>query len=123
MTTTIPKFIGALNRYVTTHGKTINGEVVDASEYLTYAKNFFTMVLERHTYVTGDNSEWEHFGADNILDAERTNCNCETCNAYNMLKFAKALFITKGVLIMKHERKCAYCDCSYDYWFCYWNST
>ena len=94
--TTIPKFIGALNRYVTTHGKTIGGEVVDASEYLTYAKNFFTMVLERHTYVTGDNSEWEHFGADNILDAERTNCNCETCNAYNMLKFAKALFMATG---------------------------
>lgn len=94
--TTIPKFIGALNRYVTTHGKTINGEVVDASDYLTYAKNFFTMVLERHTYVTGDNSEWEHFGADYILDAERTNCNCETCNAYNMLKFAKALFMATG---------------------------
>ena len=94
--TTIPKFIGALNRYVTTHGKKINGEVVDASEYLTYARNFFTMVLERHTYVTGDNSEWEHFGQDNILDAERTNCNCETCNAYNMLKFAKALFMATG---------------------------
>lgn len=94
--TTIPKFIGALNRYVTTHGKTIDGEVVDASEYLTYAQNFFAMVLERHTYVTGDNSEWEHFGADNILDAERTNCNCETCNAYNMLKFAKALFMATG---------------------------
>ncbi|MBP3610264.1 MAG: glycoside hydrolase family 127 protein [Lachnospiraceae bacterium] len=94
--TTIPKFIGALNRYLTTHGKTINGEVVDASDYLTYARNFFTMVLERHTYVTGDNSEWEHFGADNILDAERTNCNCETCNAYNMLKFAKALYMATG---------------------------
>lgn len=94
--TTIPKFIGALNRYVTTHGQTISGEVVDASDYLDYARNFFTMVLERHTYVTGDNSEWEHFGADNILDAERTNCNCETCNAYNMLKFAKALFMATG---------------------------
>ena len=94
--TTIPKFIGALNRYVTTHGKTIGGEAVDASEYLIYAQNFFAMVLERHTYVTGDNSEWEHFGADNILDAERTNCNCETCNAYNMLKFAKALFMATG---------------------------
>ena len=94
--TTIPKFIGALNRYMTTHGKTINGEVVDASAYLEYAQIFFDMVLERHTYITGDNSEWEHFGSDYILDAERTNCNCETCNAYNMLKFAKALYMSTG---------------------------
>ena len=94
--TTIPKFIGALNRYMTTHGKTINGEVVDASAYLTYAQNFFANVIDRHTYVTGDNSEWEHFGSDYILDAERTNCNCETCNAYNMLKFAKTLYMATG---------------------------
>ena len=94
--TTIPKFIGALNRYVTTHGKTIQGEVVDSSKYLEYAQIFFDMVLERHTYITGDNSEWEHFGNDYILDAERTNCNCETCNAYNMLKFAKALYMATG---------------------------
>ncbi len=94
--TTIPKFMGALNRYVTTHDKTVNGEVVDASKYLEYAENFFAMVLENHTYITGDNSEWEHFGADNILDAERTNCNCETCNAYNMMKFAKALYMVTG---------------------------
>lgn len=100
--TTIPKFIGALNRYITTHGKTINGQMTDASDYLTYAQRFFDMVLERHTYITGDNSEWEHFGKDYILDAERTNCNCETCNAYNMLKFAKALYLATG--------NCAYLD-------------
>ncbi len=94
--TTIPKFMGALNRYVTTHGKTINGETVDASKYLEYAESFFDMVLNNHTYITGDNSEWEHFGADNVLDAERTNCNCETCNAYNMLKFSKALYMITG---------------------------
>jgi len=94
--TTIPKFIGALNRYITTNGKTIDGEVTDSSEYLEYAQIFFDMVLERHSYITGDNSEWEHFGSDYILDAERTNCNCETCNAYNMLKFAKALYMATG---------------------------
>ena len=94
--TTIPKFLGALNRYVTTNGKTINGEVVDASKYLEYAENFFDMVINNHTYITGDNSEWEHFGQDNILDAERTNCNCETCNAYNMLKLAKGLYMITG---------------------------
>ena len=94
--TTIPKFLGAINRYVTTNGKVINGEEVDASVYLTYAEKFFDMVLENHTYITGDNSEWEHFGADHVLDAERTNCNCETCNAYNMLKLAKALYMVTG---------------------------
>ena len=54
--TTIPKFIGALHRYLTCHGKTIGGEVVDAAKYLEYAKNFWDMVVERHTYVTGGNS-------------------------------------------------------------------
>ncbi len=94
--TTIPKFLGSLNRYTATHQKTIDGELVNSAAYLTYAQNFFHMVLNRHTYVTGDNSEWEHFGMDNILDAERTNCNCETCNAYNMLKLAKELFLATG---------------------------
>ncbi len=94
--TTIPKFLGALNRYVTTHGKTINGETVDAGEYLKYAEKFFDMVTEKHSYIIGDNSEWEHFGSDNVLDAERTNCNCETCNAYNMLKLAKTLYMITG---------------------------
>ncbi len=96
--TTIPKFIGALNRYVTCHGKTIAGEVVDATRYLEYAMHFWDMVVDKHTYVTGGNSEWEHFGRDFVLDKERTNCNCETCNIYNMLKFSKTLFcITKDV--------------------------
>ena len=94
--TTIPKFIGALNRYVACHGKVINGEKIDAAKYLDYAKNFWDMVVNKHTYVTGGNSEWEHFGRDYILDKERTNCNCETCNIYNMLKFSKTLFCITG---------------------------
>lgn len=94
--TTIPKFIGALNRYCTCHGKTIGGEKVDATKYLEYAKNFWDMVVEKHTYVTGGNSEWEHFGKDYILDKERTNCNCETCNIYNMLKYSRKLFCLTG---------------------------
>ncbi len=94
--TTIPKFLGALNRYVTTDGKTINGETVDASKYLEYAESFWEMVIERHTYITGANSEWEHFGKDYVLDAERTNCNCETCNVYNMLKLSRMLYEITG---------------------------
>ena len=94
--TTIPKFLGALNRYMTADGKTIGGEKVDASAYLKYAETFWDMVVEHHTYVTGGNSEWEHFGRDDVLDAERTNCNCETCNVYNMLKLSRALFEITG---------------------------
>ena len=94
--TTIPKILGALKRYLILHGETIDGERVDATRYLRVAEAFFRMVVERHTYVTGGNSEWEHFGADYILDAERTNCNCETCNVYNMLKLARLLFCVTG---------------------------
>ncbi len=86
--TTIPKFLGALNRYFTL------GE--EAAEYLEYVKAFWDMVVERHSYITGGNSEWEHFGEDNVLDMERTNCNNETCNTYNMLKMSRGLFMITG---------------------------
>ena len=97
--TTIPKIIGALNRYVTCHGKTVDGSVVDANEYLTVAENFWQYVIDHHTYITGGNSEWEHFGQDDVLDRERTNANCETCNTYNMLKLSRTLFS------VTHEKK------------------
>ncbi len=84
--TTIPKFMGALKRY------TVTGE----EAYLFYAERFWKLVTEQHTYITGGNSEWEHFGEDRILDKERTECNCETCNVYNMLKMTKLLFMITG---------------------------
>lgn len=90
--TTIPKFLGALNRYLIYR----KDDTVDADIYLQYAQAFWDMVVKNHTYITGGNSEWEHFGLDDILDAERTNCNCETCNAYNMLKLTKKLFMLTG---------------------------
>ncbi|MCR4642593.1 MAG: glycoside hydrolase family 127 protein [Lachnospiraceae bacterium] len=84
--TTIPKFLGALNRYVS----------VGDEAYLDYAKAFWDMVTQRHSYATGGNSEWEHFGEDYVLDAERTNCNNETCNTFNMLKLTRGLFMISG---------------------------
>lgn len=86
--TTIPKIIGALNRY----------KVLGKGEeyYLKAAQNFWDIVIDNHTYITGGNSEWEHFGEPDILDAERTNCNCETCNTYNMLKLTRELFKITG---------------------------
>ncbi len=85
--TTIPKFLGALNRYEVDNSET---------EYLEYAEAFWQMVIDKHTYVTGGNSEDEHFGADNVLNDERTNANNETCNTYNMLKLSRKLFKITG---------------------------
>lgn len=86
--TTIPKIIGALNRYMTLG----EGEKF----YFEAAKGFWNLVTGHHTYITGGNSEWEHFGRPDILDKERTNCNCETCNSYNMQKLSKMLFEVTG---------------------------
>ena len=86
--TTIPKIVGAAKRYIAI------GTTEDF--YLKAAENFWELVIKHHTYITGGNSEWEHFGEPDILDDERTACNCETCNTYNMLKLTKLLFrITK----------------------------
>lgn len=84
--TTIPKFVGALKCYIVTGDE----------DYLKYASHFWELVVENHTYITGGNSEWEHFGEDLVLDNERTNCNCESCNVYNMLKLTKLLFMITG---------------------------
>lgn len=86
--TTIPKIIGALNRYI------VLGE--GEEYYLQVAANFWQIVVNNHTYITGGNSEWEHFGESQILDGERTNCNCETCNTYNMLKLTRELYKITG---------------------------
>ena len=85
---TIPKFVGALNRY-----RTVGSS---ESSYFTAADQFLTIVLNSHTYITGGNSQDEHFHAAGQLDAERDNLNNETCNAYNMSKLAHDLFKTKG---------------------------
>ena len=86
--TTIPKFLGALNRYF------VYGE--SEQFYLDTCKQFWNIIINHHSYVTGGNSEWEHFGEPNILDADRTSANCETCNTYNMLKLSRGLFQITG---------------------------
>lgn len=86
--TTIPKFIGALNRYRTLG----SGE----SSYLNAASGFFGVVLKSHTYVTGGNSQDEHFHNAGSLNQYRDNVNNETCNAYNMTKLTRDLFRVTG---------------------------
>ncbi len=87
---TIPKFMGALNRY-----RALKDEG-NEEKYLQYAQAFWTLITEQHTYITGGNSECEFFGADNVLDAERSHCNCETCNTHNMLKLTRELYRITG---------------------------
>lgn len=101
--TTIPKIIGALKRYIVSENQK------EEEFYLQVAKNFWDIVVENHTYITGGNSEWEHFGQSRILDEERTNANCETCNTYNMLKLSRELFkITKDVKYMDYYENTFY---------------
>lgn len=88
--TTIPKFLGALKRYL----------VLGESErfYLEAAQNFWDMVVYHHSYITGGNSESEHFGEPDILNSKRSDITCETCNSYNMLKLTRELFkLTRDV--------------------------
>lgn len=70
--------------------------------YLKAAENFWQITVEHHTYVTGGNSQSEHFhAADKIgYDATKSeydaSTTCETCNTYNMLKLSKALYQVTG---------------------------
>jgi uncharacterized protein len=86
--TQIPKFIGALNRY----------RALGSGEdfYYQAASQFWTVVLQDHTYVTGGNSENELFHRPGVLDAMRDNVNNESCNTYNMLKLTRDLFKVTG---------------------------
>jgi hypothetical protein len=85
---TIPKFVGALNRYRTVG----TGE----SSYLNAASGFFGVVSKSHTYITGGNSQDEHFHTPGSLNQYRDNLNNETCNAYNMSKLTRDLFRVTG---------------------------
>ena len=94
--TTIPKFVGAVNRCLTLKEEGDPATEAEQKQYLEYCKAFWNLVTQHHTYVTGGNSECEHFGKDDILDAERSNTNCETCNVHNMLKLTRSLFMLTG---------------------------
>ena len=100
--TTIPKIIGAMNRYMTLNGNTAytddfsNAAAGDMSYYLIVAENFWDIVVNHHSYITGGNSWQEHFHDADILDAYRDGYTNETCNVYNMLKLTRMLFEITG---------------------------
>lgn len=98
--TQIPKFIGAIKRYNVL--KQLGEAKQEDEAYLSDAEKFFEMVVKRHSFVTGGISVMEHFRKDYHLDEIRTQTNCESCCAHNMLKLAKELF--------KATRKKEYAD-------------
>ena len=85
--TQIPKFIGAIKRYNVL--KQLGEAKQEDEAYLADAEKFFEMVVKRHSFVTGGISVMEHFRKDYHLDEIRTQTNCESCCAHNMLKLAK----------------------------------
>lgn len=92
--TQIPKIVGALKRY-TVLRQTGEAQKEDDA-YLECAEKFFDIVVQRHSYITGGVSVMEHFRRDNNQDETRTQTNCESCCAHNMLKLARELFQVTG---------------------------
>lgn len=81
--TQIPKLTGCARQYELT------GE-----EYSRRAAEFFwKTVATNHTYVTGGNSDAEHFGPPGQLSKRLSPTTTETCNTYNMLKLTRHLFL------------------------------
>ncbi|GAA1979156.1 glycoside hydrolase family 127 protein [Isoptericola halotolerans] len=107
--TTIPKLLGALARYrvLTERPETQVGltaeQRADLGTYRRAAEQFFDIVLRDHTYVTGANSQAEHFHAPGTLSERaarqgvRGNAEtAETCNTYNMRRLARGLYELSG---------------------------
>ncbi|WP_277207192.1 beta-L-arabinofuranosidase domain-containing protein [Isoptericola croceus] len=107
--TTIPKLLGALARYrvLTERPETQVGlteaQRSDLATYRAAAEQFFDIVLRDHTYVTGANSQAEHFHAPGTLyeraarQGVRGNAEtAETCNTYNMRRLARGLYELTG---------------------------
>ncbi|MBO5302998.1 MAG: glycoside hydrolase family 127 protein [Lachnospiraceae bacterium] len=113
--TTIPKLTGALKRYtvMTNNEEYYNAltadEQADLEMYKTAAVNFWDIVINHHTYITGGNSQSEHFHNADELHYDATkgdydgSTTCETCNTYNMLKLSRELYkLTKDKKYMDY---------------------
>lgn len=57
----------------------------------TIAQYFWTEVATKRSYVTGDNSDSEHFGKLGDLHDRLSRSTTETCNEYNILKLTQHL--------------------------------
>ena len=80
--TQVPKLLGSLARYVAT------GNAADGAA----ASYFWDRVALHHSFATGGHGRNEYFGEPDELGAILEGRTAETCNVYNMIKFARALF-------------------------------
>ncbi|MFI6759725.1 beta-L-arabinofuranosidase domain-containing protein [Micromonospora sp. NPDC050417] len=82
--TQIPKVVAAIRAYHAT----------GTTRYRDIAVNFWNMVVGRHSYAIGGNSNGEYFKLPNRIASELSDSTCECCNSYNMLKLTRQLFFT-----------------------------
>ncbi len=82
--TQIPKILGAIREY----------HLTGTTRYRDIAANFWDIVIARHTYANGGNSNGEYFQASNAIATELSDSTSESCNTYNMLKLTRQLFFT-----------------------------
>jgi DUF1680 family protein len=80
--TQIPKLLGSLMRYIYT------GNEADGNA----AKFFWDQVALHHSFATGGDGRNEYFGPADKLNDMVDGRTAETCNVYNMIKMARALF-------------------------------
>lgn len=80
--TQFPKFSGLASRYPYT------GDPADRKT----AEFFWDSVVRHHSYVTGGNSQNEHFTTPDSLNDTLTHNTEENCNVYNMLRLTQLLF-------------------------------
>ena len=80
--TQIPKIIGEARGYELTGDKNAK----------TISDFFWRTVIDHHTYVTGGNSDGEHFFQPDQISKHLSRATTESCNTYNMLKLTRHLF-------------------------------
>jgi len=80
--TQVPKLLGSLARYLHTGG------AADGAA----ATFFWDQVALHHSFATGGHGRNEYFGPPGKLDDMIEGRTAETCNVYNMIKMARALF-------------------------------
>jgi uncharacterized protein len=80
--TQVPKLLGSLVRYLYT-GNERDG---------TAARFFWDQVAGHHSFATGGHGRNEYFGQPDRLNDMIEGRTAETCNVYNLIKMARALF-------------------------------
>ena len=80
--TQVPKMLGVLARHIFT-GRPSDGAA---------AQFFWERVALHHSFATGGHGRNEYFGEPDALGDLLEGRTAETCNVYNMIKFARALF-------------------------------